>query len=68
LGKVPTHDLFKGVLGSFKVLYGDGRFLFEYAKVLGDPSFEGAYSSLRGASMFFRLVLKMTEQLDRDRF
>jgi len=67
LGKVPTHDLLRGVLGSFKVLYGDERFLFEYAKVLGDPSFEEAYSSLRGASMLFRLALKMTEQLDRNR-
>ena len=35
-----------GVLGSFKILYGDGSYLAELAKRLGDPSFEGARGKL----------------------
>lgn len=43
------------MIGSFKPLYGDGRFLLNYAKLLGDPSFERAGASLRAAPDYFEL-------------
>ncbi len=45
-------------MGSFKVLYGDGKFLLRYAERLGDPTFEEARSSLRVASSMLKLALE----------
>jgi hypothetical protein len=42
VGKIPGEDLLRGILRSSRLLYGDGRFLLEYARYLGDPSFEEA--------------------------
>jgi len=41
------------LLGSFRLLYGDGKFLLGYARRLGDPSFEEARVSLRAALDYF---------------
>ncbi|MBO3801977.1 MAG: hypothetical protein JTT12_06630 [Candidatus Brockarchaeota archaeon] len=35
VGKVPRRELLRGILGSFEVLHGDGKFLLDYAKSLG---------------------------------
>jgi hypothetical protein len=55
------------VIGSFKPLYGDGRFLLNYAKLLGDPSFEGARASLRAALDYLELSKRTEDILVRER-
>lgn len=56
-------DLIRGILGAFKILYGSGRYIFEYAKVLGDPSFEEARVSLRAARDYLSLALRAEDSL-----
>jgi len=41
-GQELREGLIKGVLEAFNVLYGSGRYVLEYAKRLGDPTFEEA--------------------------
>jgi len=67
VGKKLKEGFLRGVLGSFRILYGDGRYLLEYAGRLGDPTFEEARSSLRVASMLLKLALETENPLDRDR-
>lgn len=67
VGRKFRQDLIRSVLGAFKILYGDGRFLLKYAEVLGDPTFDEAKSSLRVASLIMKLALETENQLDRDR-
>ncbi|MGC8949008.1 MAG: nucleotidyltransferase domain-containing protein [Thermoprotei archaeon] len=66
-GKIPRPDLLRSILGSFKVLYGEGKFLLEYAKSLGDPSFKEARASLKAASDYFELSKKTEDPLVKDR-
>jgi hypothetical protein len=63
----PSEGLLRGVLGAFKVLYGNGEHLLRYARELGDPTFEEARSSLRVASSLLNLALEAANPLDRDR-
>jgi len=67
VGKIPREDLLKGILGSFKVLYGEGKLLLEYAKSLGDPSFEEAKASLKAAADYFELSKRSVDPLVKDR-
>ena len=67
VNKPINKSLLIGVLGSFKILYGNGEHLLRYAKELGDPTLEEAWSSLRVASSLLDLALKTVEPLDRDR-
>ena len=55
------------MLGSFRTLYGDGRFLLELARHLGDPTFEGARASLRAALDYFELSKRTGDDLVRER-
>lgn len=63
----PKRELLRGILGAFEVLYGSGKYLFKYAKDLGDPTFDEARSSLRIASSLLKLALETTNPLDKDR-
>ncbi|MHA1593102.1 MAG: hypothetical protein ACTSXJ_00500 [Candidatus Baldrarchaeia archaeon] len=63
----PNEKLLRGVLGSFRILYGDGRYLLAFAKRLGDPTFDEAMPLLRVAALLLKLALETKEPLDRDR-
>jgi hypothetical protein len=67
VGKIPGEGLLRGVLGSFRLLYGDGRFLLGYARLLGDPSFEEARASLRAALDYFELSKRTGDSLVKER-
>jgi hypothetical protein len=67
VGKIPKHDLLRSILGSFRLLYGEGRYLLEYAKYLGDPTFEEARASLKAALDYFELSKRTEDPLVRDR-
>jgi hypothetical protein len=67
VGKILKRDLLRSVLGSFRLLYGEGKYLLEYAKYLGDPTFEEARSSLRVAASLLKLALETVNPLDKDR-
>lgn len=60
-------DFVRGVLGSFNILYGDGKHILEYAKALGDPTFNEARAVLRIAKRLLGLAKEMPEALERDR-
>jgi len=60
-------EFIRGVLGAFNVLYGSGRYILEYAKRLGDPTFEEARSALRVAQRILKLALETRDPLDKDR-
>ena len=66
LGQELREELIRGVLGAFNVLYGDGRYVLEYAKKLGDPTFKEARSALRVARRILKLALGTGDPLDRD--
>jgi len=66
-GQELREELIRGVLGAFNILYGSGRYILEYAKRLGDPTFEEARSALRVAQRILKLALETREPLDRDR-
>jgi hypothetical protein len=67
VGEAVGESLLRGVLGSFRILYGDGSYLAELAKRLGDPSFEGARASLGAALDYFELSKGAGDELVRDR-
>jgi hypothetical protein len=67
VGEAVGGSLLRGVLGSFKILYGDGSYLAELAKRLGDPSFEEARASLKAALDYFELSKRTGDELVRDR-
>ena len=67
LGQELREEFIRGVLGAFNVLYGDGKYLLEYAKRLGDPAFEEARSALRVARRMLKLASETRDPLDRDR-
>lgn len=67
VGEAPRQDLLRGILGAFKILYGDGRHLLKYAETLSDPTFEEAESSLRVAASLMKLALETANPLDKDR-
>ena len=60
-------ELTRGILGAFNILYGSGKYILEYAKKLGDPTFEEARSALRVAQHILKLALETGDPLDRDR-
>ena len=57
----------RGVLGASKVLYGSGEYILEYARKLGDPTFEEARVALRAARDYLELALRTSDELLRDR-
>ena len=67
VGEAVGESLLRGVLGSFRILYGDGSYLAELAKRLGDPSFEEARASLKAALDYFELSKRTGDELVRDR-
>ena len=66
-GQELREELIRGVLGAFNVLYGTGRYVLEYAKRLGDPTFEEARAALRAARDYLELALRTSDALLRDR-
>ncbi len=67
VGRRLREDFIRGVLGAFNILYGDGKHLLEYSKMLGDPTFDEARATLRVARRLFNLAKETSEALDRDR-
>ena len=67
VGEAVGESLLRGVLGSSRILYGDGSYLAELAKQLGDPSFEEARASLKAALDYFELSKRTEDDLVRDR-
>lgn len=67
VGEKLREELLRGILGSFKVLYGDGEYILKFSKTLGDPSFEEAKSALRVAKAILELSSTIDNPLDRDR-
>lgn len=67
VGRKLRDDFIRGVLGAFNILYGDGKQLLEYARMLGDPTFDEAKATLRVAKRIFNLAKETSEALDRDR-
>jgi len=67
VGRRLREDFIRGVLGAFNILYGDGKHLLEYAKMLGDPTFDESRAALRVARRLFILAKMTSEALDRDR-
>jgi len=67
VGEAVGESLLRGVLGSSRILYGDGSYLAELAKRLGDPSFEEARASLKAALDYFELSKRTEDDLVRDR-
>ena len=66
-GRRLREDFIRSILGAFNVLYGSGERLLEYAKVLGDPTFDEARAALRVAKRILSLAREVTEPLERDR-
>ena len=66
-GQKLREELIRGVLGAFNVLYGSGKYILEYARKLGDPTYEEARAALRVARRILRLALETGNPLDRDR-
>ncbi len=66
-GQELREELIRGILGAFNILYGSGNYVLEYAKKLGDPTFEEARSALRVAQRILKLALETRDPLDRDR-
>ncbi len=66
-GQELRKELIRGVLGTLNILHGNGRYILEYAKELGDPTFEEARSALRVAQRILKLALEARDPLDRDR-
>ena len=66
-GQELREEFIQGVLGAFKVLYGSGRYVLEYAKRLGGPTFEEARAALRAARDYLELALRASDKLLRDR-
>ncbi|MBO3755311.1 MAG: nucleotidyltransferase domain-containing protein [Candidatus Brockarchaeota archaeon] len=65
--KAPKRELLRNILGAFKILYGDGRCLLEYAKTLGDPTFDEARTSLKAAVDYMNLAGATDDPLLKDR-
>jgi len=65
--KAPKPDLLRSILGAFKILYGDGRYLLEYAKTLGDPTFDESTTSLKAAADYMSLAKATEDPLLKDR-
>ena len=66
-GQELREELIRGALGAFNILYGSGRYILEYAKKLGDPTFEEAKVALRAARDYLELALRTSDALLRDR-
>lgn len=56
-----------GVLGTFNLLYGDERYLLEYAKMLREPTFNEARAALRVARRLLDLAKEALDALEWDR-
>jgi len=67
VGERLEDGLVRSVLGGFKVLYGSGRYVLEYAKALGDPDFSEAKAALRAARDYIELAERTSDELVRDR-
>jgi len=66
-GQKLREELIRGVLGAFNILYGSGEYILEYAKKLGDPTFEEARTALRAAKDYLELALRTSDVLLRNR-
>jgi len=60
-------DFIRGILGAFKVLYGSGKHVLDYAKTLGDPTFNEAKAALRAARDYMELAERTSDMLLKDR-
>jgi len=60
-------DFIRGILGAFKVLYGSGKHVLDYAKTLGDPTFNEAKAALRAARDYMELAEGTSDMLLKDR-
>jgi len=67
LGQELREEFVRGVLGAFNILYGNGKYILEYAKKLGNPTFEEAKAALRAARDYLELALRTSDELLRDR-
>jgi hypothetical protein len=67
VGTKLREDFIRGVLGAFNILYGDGKHLLEYTKMLRDLTFDETGAALRVARRLFNLAKETSEVLDRDR-
>ena len=67
LGQELREEFIRGVLGAFNILYGNGKYILEYAKRLGNPTFEEARVALRAARDYLELALRTSDELLRDR-
>ena len=65
-GRELREEFIRGILGAFNVLYGSGKYVLEYAKRLGDPTFEEARAALRAARDYLELALRTSDALLRD--
>ncbi|MGC9202703.1 MAG: hypothetical protein ACP5HX_08565 [Thermoproteota archaeon] len=66
VGQKPKEELLKSILGSFNILYGDGRYLLEWIKTIKGLTFEEAKSSLKVASLLINLASETSNPLDKD--
>ena len=60
-------DFIRGVLGSFRVIYGSGKYILDYAKTLSDPTFDEARAALRAAKDYMELAKRTFDELLKDR-
>ncbi len=67
VNEAPKQELLRGVLGSFKILYGSGGQLLKYAEMLGDPTFEEARATLKAAIDYMKLSRETVDPLVKDR-
>lgn len=67
LGEMPDAGLLRSILGSFEVVYGDGKYLMKYAEKLGDPTFEDAKVSIKAALDYFNLAMSTKDPQLKDR-
>ena len=66
-GQELREELVRSVLGAFNILYGNGRYILEYARRLSDPTYEEARAALRAARDYLELALRAGDALLRDR-
>lgn len=67
VGKGLREGFVRQILGAYRILYGDGKYLQEVAERLDDPTFEESWSRIRGAKRHMRIAKEETNELDKDR-
>jgi len=67
VGKIPKRDFLRSIFGSLKLFYDEKRYLLEYAKYLGEPTFEEARALLKATLDYLELPKRIEESLVRDK-